>query len=121
MRLASWAEAQLFIAEAAALTGDLNRARAILDAFHTRAGIPPVTAADLPTQADVIRHVIEERSRELFAESGFRLRDHLKWRGTEFNIPMKGEPGSDAPDGRTIGGELYGNATCFPVPAIELH
>lgn len=23
--------------------------------------------------------------------------------------------------GRTIGGELYGDATCFPVPEIELH
>jgi hypothetical protein len=120
IRLASWEEAQLIIAEASALTGDLARARAILDMFHQRAGIPEVTEADIPTQSDVIRHVIEERRHELFTESGARLRDHLKWRGTEFNIPFLGEPGSDAPDGRTIGGELYGDATCFPVPAIEL-
>jgi hypothetical protein len=97
-----------------------TRAVAILDGFHQRAGIPPVTAADIPTQPDVIRHVIEERSRVLFAESGARLRDHLRWRGTEFEIPFLGEPGSDAPDGLTIGGELYGDATCFPVPAVEL-
>ena len=118
--LASWDEAQLFIAEAAAMTGDLPRARAILEMFHQRAGIPSVTDTDIPTQSDVIRHVIEERSRVLFAEGAARLRDHLRWRGTEFEIPFLGEPGSDAPDGRTIGGELYGDATCFPVPAIEL-
>lgn len=120
LRLASWEEAQLFIAEAAALTGDLPRARAILEMFHQRAGIPSVTEEDIPTEADVIRHIIQERSRELFAETGARLRDHLRWRGTEFEIPFLGEPGSDAPDGLTIGGELYGDATCFPVPAIEL-
>lgn len=120
VRLASWEEAQLFIAEAAAQTGDLTRAREILADLHQRAGIPAVTATDLPTQADVLRHVIEERRRELFAESGFRLRDHVRWRGTEFEIPFLGEPGSDAPDGRDIGGELYGSATCFPVPAIEI-
>lgn len=107
-------------AEAAAVTGDLDRARGILDEFHRRAGIAAVPASDIPMQADVIRHVIEERRRELFAESGCRLRDHIRWRGTEFEIPFLGEPGSDAPDGRTIGGELYGDATCFPVPAIEL-
>jgi len=120
VRLASWEEAQLFIAEAAAVTGDLPRARTILNEFHQRAGIPEVTEADIPTQDDVIRHVIEERRRVLFAEAGARLRDHLRWRGTQFEIPFLGEPGSDAPDGRTVGGELYGDATCFPVPAIEL-
>jgi len=119
VRLASWEEAQLFIAEAAAVTGDLSRARAILSGFHERAEIPPVTEADIPTQADVIRHVIEERRRVLFAEGGARLRDHLHWRGTEFEIPFLGEPGSDAPDGRTVGGELYGDCTCFPIPISE--
>ena len=49
-------------------------------------------AADIPTQADVIRHVIEERRREFFVEGGHRLRDHLRWRGTEFDIPFLGEP-----------------------------
>lgn len=118
-RLASWAEARLFIAEAAAMTGDLNRAREILNHFHQRAGIPPVTEEDIPTQDDVIRHVIEERRRELFAESGFRLRDHIRWRGTPFEIPFLGEPGSDHPAGVDLGGEPYGDATCFPVPSIE--
>jgi len=119
-RLASWEEAQLFIAEAAAMTGDLARARGILQAFHASAGIPPVTEVDIPTQADVIRHVIEERRRVLFAEGGARLRDHLRWRGTDYEIPFKGEPGSYWPDGKTMSGELYGDCTCFPIPAAEV-
>jgi len=65
--LASWREAQLFMAEAYAMTNRLPEAIAILDGLHTRAAIPPVTAADLPTQDDVIAHVIEGRRREFFS------------------------------------------------------
>lgn len=118
--MASYREAQLFIAEAAAMTGDLDRAREILDDLHAAAGIPGVTAADAPAQADVIRLVIEERRRELFVEGGHRLRDHLRWRGTEFNVPFLGEPGSDHPDGVDQYGQPYEDATCFPVPTIEM-
>jgi starch-binding outer membrane protein, SusD/RagB family len=120
VRMASWEEAQLFIAEAEAVTGDLDRARAILDGFHTRAGIPPVTADDIPTRDDVIRHVIDERRREFFVEGGHRLRDMLRWRGTEFEIPFLGEPGSDHPDGVDHTGQPYEGATCFPLPDIEV-
>jgi hypothetical protein len=117
--IASAKEARLIIAEAAALTGDLGRARAILADFHTRAGIPPVTEADIPTQKDVIRHVIEERRRELFVEGGHRQRDHLRWRGTEWQIPYKGEPGSDHPNGVDQYGQPYGSTMCFPVAQNE--
>lgn len=117
--IASWKEARLIIAEAAALMGDLDRARAILDDFHTRARIPPVTAADIPTQKDVIRQVIEERRRELFVEGGHRQRDHLRWRGTEYEIPYKGERGSDHPNGVDQYGQVYGTTTCFPVAQNE--
>lgn len=120
--VASSREARLFIAEALALRGqgtDLDEAIAILDAFHTAAGIPPVTAADLPTQDDVIRHVIEERRRELFVEGAHRQRDHLRWRGTSFAVPYLGEPGSDHPDGIDHQGQVYGNTTCFPVAQNE--
>ena len=117
--IASFKEARLIIAEAAALTGDLNRARAILADFHSRAKIPPVTEADIPTQKDVIRHVIEERRRELFVEGGHRQRDHLRWRGTEWQIPYKGEPGSDHPNGLDQYGQPYGSTMCFPVAQNE--
>lgn len=118
--IASHREARMIIAEAAAMTGDLDRARAILDGFHTAAGIPPVTAADLPGEAEVIAHIIEERRREFFVEGGHRLRDHLRWRGTPFEVPFLGEPGSDHPNGVDQNGDLYGSTTCFPVPTIEV-
>ena len=123
--MASWREAQLFMAEAHAMMGELPEAIAILDDLHTRAGLPGVTATDLPTQDDVIRHVIEERRREFFSEGAHRLRDHLRWRGTDFEIPFLGEPGSIHPDGRLLDPETgeplreYEDATCFPVPTVE--
>lgn len=117
--IASGREARLIIAEAAALDDDLDRARGILDDFHTRAGIPPVLESDTPTQDDVIRHVIEERRRELFVEGGHRQRDHLRWRGTPYEVPYLGEPGSDHPDGIDQYGQPYGDTTCFPVAQNE--
>ena len=123
--LASGREAQLFLAEAYARTNMLPEAIAILSDRHSRAGIPDVTAGDLPTQDDVIAHVIEERRREFFSEGGHRLHDHLRWRGTSFEIPFLGEPGSIHPDGRLLDPETgnplreYEDATCFPVPTVE--
>jgi hypothetical protein len=118
--MASYREAQMIIAEASALDNDLPTAISIMNDFHTAAGIPPVTAADLPTQDDVIRHVIEERRREFFAEGGHRLRDMLRWRDTQFEIPFLGEPGSDHPNGVDQNGDPYGPTTCFPIPTIEV-
>ena len=119
MLLASWEEAQMFMADASAQSGDLSRAREILNGFHARAGIPPVTEEDIPTQDDVIQHVIQERNREFFAESGHRMFDHNRWRGTRFGIPFLGEPGSAWPDGIDVHGERFGDTTCFPVPRNE--
>ena len=125
--MASWREAQLFMAEAYAMSTPpmLDEARAILSELHARAVIPDVTAADLPTQADVIEHIIQERLREFFSEGGHRLRDMLRWRGTAYEIPFLGEPGSIHPGGRLLDPETglalreYGSATCFPVPTVE--
>lgn len=117
--MASYREAQMIIAEAAAMTNDLATARQILQDFHTAAGIPSVDATDLPTQDDVIAHVIEERRREFFSEGGHRLRDHLRWRGTQFEVPFLGEPGSDHPNGVDQYGQPYEDTTCFPVPDVE--
>jgi hypothetical protein len=123
--MASWREARLFMAEAYAMTDQLADAIAILQDLHDRAGLPAVTAGDLPTKDDVIRHVIEERRREFFSEGAHRLRDHLRWRGTDFGIPFLGEPGSIHPDGRLLDPETgeplreYEDATCFPVPTVE--
>lgn len=123
--MASWREAQLFMAEAHAQAGDLGSARAILNVMHERAGLPPVTEADTPSRSEVIAHVIQERSREFFSEGGHRLRDHLYWRGSEWNVPFLGEAGSIHPNGQLLdpdtGAPLreYESWTCFPVPSIE--
>ena len=124
--LASWRESRLIAAEAYALSGRDAQAIDVLNTLHDVAGIPPVTRDDLPTTDDVIRQVIEERRRELFAEGGHRLRDHLRWRGTDFEVPFLGEPGSIHPDGVWVNPETgetsgisYGSVTCFPVPSGE--
>ncbi|MDX1647588.1 MAG: RagB/SusD family nutrient uptake outer membrane protein [Longimicrobiales bacterium] len=123
--IASWREVRLFLAEAYAMTSQLAEAIAVMDDLHARAEIPPVTAADLPDQDAVIAHVIEERRREFFSEGAHRLRDHLRWRGTEYEVPFLGEPGSIHPNGRLLDPETgaplreYEDATCFPVPTVE--
>jgi len=117
--LASYRQSQMVIAEASALSGDLTTAIGILNNFHTAAGIPAVTAADIPTQDDVINHVIEERRREFFVEGGHRLRDHIRWRGTAYNVPFLGEAGSDLPNGYDHIGSFYGDATCYPIATAD--
>lgn len=123
--MASWEEAQLFMAEAYVMTDQLDQARAILQTIHERAGIPAVTEEDIPTKDDVIRHLIQERLRQFFSEGGHRLRDHLRWRGTPYQVPFLGEPGSIHPNGRLLDAETgeplreYEDGTCFPVPLVE--
>lgn len=118
--IASYKEARLFIAEAAARTNDLATARTIINAFHTAAGIPPYDPGGTDNQTAVIAQVIEERRRELFTEGGHRLNDHLRFRGTAWNIPFKGEPGSIFPTGVDATGLPYGSTTCFPLPTVEI-
>jgi hypothetical protein len=101
--IASWDEAQLIIAEAAARTSDPGTAVAIINNLHTRAGLP---AYDPVTDGPVLDHVIQERSRELFQEGGHRLNDMLR-----LGLPFF--EGTDH-----IGG-TYGNTTCFPLPQVE--
>jgi hypothetical protein len=117
--LASYKEARLITAEAAARTGDLTTARSLINAMHTAAGIPAYDATATDTQSQVITQVIEERRRELFTEGGARLNDQLRFRGTPFNIPFKGEPGSIHPTGVDATGIPYGSTTCFPLPTVE--
>ena len=118
--IASYKEAQLIVAEAAARSGDLATARAIINQRHTLANIPGYDAGGTATQDEVIRQVIEERRRELFAEAGHRYNDHLRFRGTPFQIPFLGEPGSDHPTGINHKNVPYGPTTCIPLPSIEI-
>lgn len=115
--IASYKEAQMIIAEAAARSDDPETARDIVNARRAAAGLP---AFDLPaTDEEMIALVLEERRRELFVEGGHRLNDMLRFRDTEFHIPFLGEPGSVHPDGRDQTGDLYGEVTCFQLPDVE--
>ncbi len=117
--IATYKEAQLIVAEAAARTGDLATARDIIRARHTAAGIPGYDANNTATQNEIIAQVIEERSREMFLEEGHRLNDMLRFRTTAFKIPFRGEAGSIHPNGVDHRGLVYGPTTCIPLPLAE--
>ena len=118
--ITSFKEARLIVAEAAARTNDLATARQLINAMHTAAGIPAYDPGGTATQNEVIAQVIEERRREMFAEGGHRLNDHLRFAGTPFAIPFKGEPGSIHPTGADATGLPYGSTKCFPLPTVEV-
>jgi hypothetical protein len=108
--LASYKEARLIVAEAAARSGDLATARRLINAMHTEAAIPAYDAAGTDSQDQVVTQVIEERRRELFTEGGHRFNDQLRF---------KGEPGSVHPNGVDATALPYGSTTCFPLPTVE--
>jgi hypothetical protein len=117
--ITSFRDMRLIIAEASARTNDLATARTQINAMHAAAGIPGYDAGGTATQNEVIAQVIEERRREMFTEGGHRLNDHLRFRGTQWAIPFKGEPGSIHPTGVDPTGLPYGTTTCFPLPVVE--
>jgi hypothetical protein len=118
--ITSFKEARLIVAEASARTNDLATARQLINAMHTAAGIPAYDPGGTATQNELIAQVIEERRREMFAEGGHRLNDHLRFAGTPFAIPFKGEPGSIHPTGADATGLPYGSTKCFPLPTVEV-
>ena len=119
LSLATYKEAQLVIAEAAARSGDLTTARTVINARHMAAGLPLWDVGATATQTDVVRHALDERARELFSEGGWRLNDMLRFRGTPLGIPFRGEAGSIHPNGVSQTGVTYGATTCLPLPNAE--
>ncbi|HEX9166043.1 MAG TPA: RagB/SusD family nutrient uptake outer membrane protein [Gemmatimonadales bacterium] len=105
IRLASYREARLILAEALAQQGQVGPAMTILNARRAEVGLAPLAAA---TQAEAVAHVIQERRKELSFEGGHRLNDLLR-----YQIPWK--VGANPYDGRP-----YGNTTCYPFPVQEL-
>lgn len=105
IRIASWEEAQLIVAEALLAEGDAEGAADIIDDLHDRAGLP---SYDGGTPAEVEAHLLEERRRELFLE-GQRLGDMIR-----HDVPLTPETGT--PFHR---GGLYGDQICFPLPDQE--
>ncbi len=109
MRIASYAEAQLIVAENAAATGDLPGAvTAINNARARTTGVPVYVLPAGATATDVKTQIIEERRREFFVE-GHRLGDIRRY-GSPF-LPAAGAT-------YQFGGQ-YGTLTCFPLPDVE--
>lgn len=109
IRIGSYAEAQLIVAENAAATGDLPGAvTAINNARARTAGLPVYVLPAGATAADVKAQIIEERRRELFLE-GHRLGDLRR-----YDLPFTPASGTAYPYGG-----VYGTQTCFPLPDVE--
>lgn len=104
VRIASYTEAQLIIAEIEGGQPAVN----IINALHAANGLPAFSSTD--PQA-IQNQVAEERRREFFLE-GQHLGD-LRRR----NIPFA--PATGTPYFNTAKGGIYGPATCFPLPDIE--
>jgi hypothetical protein len=104
IRLASWVEAQLIIAEVEGGQTAVN----VINALHDAAGLPHFASTD---PAEIASQVAEERRREFFLE-GQHLGD-LRRLGAPFS------PATGTPYFNTVKGGVYGPATCFPLPDIE--
>lgn len=100
--LASYAEAQLIIAE---VDGG-QAAVSIINAFHTAAGLPAFSSTN---ETEIQAQVIEERDRELFLEG------HRMWTIRRHNLDFNPPVGTQYP----IKGGTYGDTRCFPLPDIE--
>lgn len=113
IRIASWEEAQLILAEAqggAQAAATINALRtAYNNANPTGTQIPLYTGATDP--ASIQDLIVRERQRVLFFE-GFRNYDMQR-----FNIKFTGSEATDQPF--PLKGGNYGNTTCLPLPDIE--
>ena len=103
--LASWREALLIRAEAAAEAGDGVAAVGFINQLHARVSLPPYASTDI---AEIKAQVIEERRRELFLES-HRFYDIARFSQPE--IPAPGSP--------FYAGGSFGSQTCLPLPDVE--
>jgi starch-binding outer membrane protein, SusD/RagB family len=98
IRIASWEEAQLIIAEA---TGG-QAAVDIINNLRDQYGLPHFEGG---TNQEIMDQILEERAREFFLE-GHRLNDMLR-----HNLPF--------PTGTNHKGAAYGSLTCVPLSDAE--
>ncbi|MBI4539905.1 MAG: RagB/SusD family nutrient uptake outer membrane protein [Gemmatimonadetes bacterium] len=103
IRIASWEEAQLIIAEAVGGQTAVD----IINVLHARLGLPAFSGSD---PAEIRRQVIEERARQLFLES-HHLGDLIR-----YSLPLVPPPGTPYPP---KAGGVYGDQVCFPLPTVE--
>jgi len=102
IRIASYVEAQLIIAE---IVGG-QRAVDIINVLHAAANLPPFSSSN---PATIAAQVLDERRRELFLES-----QHF-FDVKRLNLPLIPAPGTSyGPKGG-----VYGDMRCFPLPDVE--
>lgn len=104
--LATYEEAQLIIAETDIRSGDLPNALLILNDSRTRGG--QATPFVGVTEADYLAELVDQRRRELFAES-HHLADIIR-----YSIAVQPPAGTQS----HFGG-AYGSQICMPLPAVE--
>ena len=105
LRLASWDEARLIIAEADWAAGDYTQADSIINIFRARGGQSAITSIDRDT---VKFALFDQRRREFFLE-GQHLGDVIRFGF----LP-------DPPVGTVFkGGGTYGTQLCLPLPDVE--
>jgi hypothetical protein len=120
IRLASYEEAQLIIAEI-----QLGpTAVGVINALHAARGLPLWTPINVNDAAEVLSHVIDERRRELYLESQHyfdkrRFHALATSRGVtpaqlSPNLPYTPAPGATFQHGGT-----YGDQPCLPLPDVE--
>jgi len=113
IRIASWDEAQLILAEAqggAAAVTAINGLRDAWNAAHSGGTqIPHYSGATDP--ASIQQLIINERQRALFVE-GFRNYDMQRFQITFTGAEATGQP-------YPLKGGNYGNTTCLPLPDVE--
>jgi hypothetical protein len=104
--IATWREALLIRAEAAAQAGDVAGAVGFINQLRARVNLPRYAAT---TASEVRTQLVEERRRELFVE-GHRLYDTIR-----FDVPLAPAVGAPFPNG----GGTYGANKCLPLPDLE--
>ncbi|MEO8450135.1 MAG: RagB/SusD family nutrient uptake outer membrane protein, partial [Gemmatimonadota bacterium] len=112
IRLASYREAQLILAEAKAQQGDAVGALAILNARRAEISLAPLVATTGP---EAVTAVIGERQAELAFEGGQRMNDLLR-----YHLPWKGANGSTK-IANEFDGRPYGATVCWPIPTKEVN
>lgn len=103
IRIASYDEAQLILAEAQGGASAVT----IINNMRAAVGLSPYTGAT--DNASIQALIISERRRVLFVE-GFRNYDIQR-----FTIPFNPPAGAAYP----LKGGFYGNTTCLPLPDVE--
>lgn len=112
----------LLKAEAYAMKGDLGNARKEVNRVRSRVNMPDITAANTPSQEDVVARIANERRVELFNE-GQSLFDELRrgtWKATKFTTPTQGCAHTWGLVTSTYAAPTDEQAKCWPIPASEI-